>query len=79
MSSPLSGGLFHRAIVHSGVREGAQSLRFAELNGKMLADTLNCSNASDELELACMRDKSANEVVKAMPSGPGTGHWASRR
>jgi len=77
MSSPLSGGLFHRAIVHSGVREGAQSLRFAEQNGKMLADTLNCSNASDELELACMRDKSANEVVKAMPSGPGTGLYAA--
>jgi para-nitrobenzyl esterase len=75
MTSPLSGGLFHRAIVHSGVREGARDLRHAEQMGAELSQSLKCSNAADEL--ACMRDKPANVVVDAMPSGGGTGKYAT--
>lgn len=75
MTSPLSAGLFHRAIVHSGIREGARDLAHAEKAGAMLSQKLNCSTANDEL--ACMRGKSAKRVVEAMPSGGGTGTYAA--
>jgi para-nitrobenzyl esterase len=73
LSSPMSAGLFHRAIVHSGTKEGAVPLQIAHVTGKDLSRNLNCSNASDELELNCMRGKSAKEVVNALDSHPGTG------
>jgi para-nitrobenzyl esterase len=72
MTSPLSKGLFHRAIVYSGVREPRIPFSSAEEQGKKLARTLKCAkrNASDEL--ACMRGKSAKEIIDAMPSVPGS-------
>jgi para-nitrobenzyl esterase len=73
MTSPLSKNLFHRAIVLSGLWEPALSYHFAEEKGKKeLAPNLGCSNANDELELACMRDKSTKEIIDAMPSVPGS-------
>lgn len=75
LSSPLSKGLFHRAIIHSAVREGARTQDYAEGMGNDLSQKLGCSNASDEL--GCMRSKSAREVVEAMESGPGSGMYAA--
>jgi para-nitrobenzyl esterase len=74
LTSPLTAGLFHRAVVHSAVREGAKELSSAERVGLDLSQKLNCSNAADEL--ACMRGKSAQQVVAALPSVPGTGLYA---
>jgi para-nitrobenzyl esterase len=74
LTSPLSAGLFHRAVVHSAVREGAKELRDAEQVGLDLSQKLNCSTAADEL--ACMRGKSAEQVVGALPSVRGTGLYA---
>jgi para-nitrobenzyl esterase len=74
MSSPLSKGLFHCAIVDSALRERARPFDFAEQVGAELSHKLNCSNATDEL--ACMRDKSAKAIVDAMPSAHGSGLYA---
>jgi len=75
MSSPLSKGLFHGAIVHSAVREGARRQDEADDVGQQLSKRLGCLNAPDEL--ACMRGKSAEEVVGAMPSGPGSRNYGA--
>ncbi len=77
MSSPLSKGLFHRAIVHSGVKEGAKPLNLAEQKGSELSAKLNCSDAAGDLELACMRDKSAKEIVEIMPDVAGSGYYGA--
>jgi para-nitrobenzyl esterase len=75
MTSPLSKNLFHRAIVYSGVREPAIGYDAAEKAGKELAKALNCPDRSDELQLACMRAKSAKEIIAAAPSTPGSGAY----
>jgi len=76
LTSPMSEGLFHRAIVHSGIREGAKTLNDAATIGTTLSQKLNCSNAPDEL--ACMRGKSARQVVSAMPRNTrGTGTYSA--
>src|SRR5207253_653989 len=62
LTSPLSKGLFHRAIVHSAIREGARLVTDAQDVGKDLSEKLGCSSAGDE-ELACMRGKPAEQVV----------------
>jgi para-nitrobenzyl esterase len=66
ISSPLSKGLFHRAIVDSGVEVEAKPLHVAELKGAFLSRLLNCSNATDEL--ACMRGKSVKEIFGILPA-----------
>jgi para-nitrobenzyl esterase len=72
MTSPLSKSLFHRAIVHSGVREPRIPFSSAEEQGEKLARTLKCANANASDELACMRGKSAKAIIDAMPSVPGS-------
>jgi para-nitrobenzyl esterase len=72
MASPLSGGLFHRAIIHSGQFRTHHDLHSAEELGAFLSQQLSCQSAPDELQ--CMRNKSASEIVLAMPGGhPGGG------
>jgi para-nitrobenzyl esterase len=75
LTSPLSKDLFHRAIVYSGVREPAIGHDFAEKAGKELAKALNCPDTSDELQLACMRAKSAKEIIAVAPNTPGSGAY----
>jgi para-nitrobenzyl esterase len=75
MTSPLSKNLFHRAIVLSGVGEPAISYHFAEEKGKELAELLICSDQSEELQLACMRERSARQIIEAMPNVPGSGAY----
>jgi para-nitrobenzyl esterase len=66
MASPLGRGLFHRAIIHSG-QLTIQDLKTAEAEGVSLSQKLKCRNEPDEL--ACMRGKSATEIVVEMPGG----------
>jgi len=75
LTSPLSEGLFHRAIVHSGIREGARDLAAQEMMWRTLSQNLGCSGAADEL--ACMRGKSVREVVNATPNVRGTGLYSA--
>jgi para-nitrobenzyl esterase len=71
MVSPLSQGLFHRAIIHSG-QFRTNDLKTAENLGASLPQKLNCQGAANLLQ--CMRNRSANDVVLAMPGGhPGGG------
>jgi para-nitrobenzyl esterase len=66
ISSPLSKGLFHRAIVDSGVEDEAEGLPDAEENGAKLSKWLHCSDPTTD-ELACMRGKSATAIFNALP------------
>ncbi len=75
LTSPESRGLFHRAVAHSAVREGAKKLSDQEGVGVRLSQGLGCRNAADEL--TCMRGKSAQEVVNALESSPGSGNYAA--
>jgi para-nitrobenzyl esterase len=69
LASPRSAGLFHRAIVESGICLMPQSsLAGAEAQGEVFAARLGCDGAEDVL--ACMRSKSANEVRTALPADP---------
>jgi para-nitrobenzyl esterase len=69
MVSPLSKGLFQRAIAESmyessawsDIRENKYGMEAREKMGEQLAKDLGCDTASDPI--ACMRAKSAQEVM----------------
>ncbi|HEX5214713.1 MAG TPA: carboxylesterase family protein [Vicinamibacterales bacterium] len=66
--SPSSSGLFHRAIIESGTPTikwptHAESLA----QGAALAAALGCLDAATVL--TCLRSKTANQIVSAMPVG----------
>ena len=71
MVSPLAKGLFHRAIAqsladtggHAHLRESRYGNDPAQKMGERLAKDLGCSDAPDPL--ACMRAKSAEEIMTA--------------
>jgi para-nitrobenzyl esterase len=73
LTSPLSKDLFNRAIIHSAVGEPGISFQSAEEVGKRLARALQCPDASDAAELACMRGKPAKDIIAALPQSPGSG------
>jgi para-nitrobenzyl esterase len=75
MTSPLSKDLFQRAIVHSGIGEPAISYHSAEDEGKQLAQKFMCPDPGGAPGLACLRDKSAKDIIAAMPSNPGSGAY----
>ncbi len=70
--SPASRGLFHRAIMHSGVA----TVRWptsaeAEMQGEAFATALGCTDRAGML--ACLRRPTANQVVSALPLAGLTG------
>lgn len=69
MVSPLSAGLFHRAILQSGpcVRIGGQTAAQARTQGDVLATQLNCPSGPGQL--ACLRGKSVQELLAVAPDG----------
>jgi para-nitrobenzyl esterase len=67
MTSPLSQGLFHKAISHSGVFD-SQSLDDGENVGITVSEKIGCRTAPDELK--CMRDAPVKDILKADPK-PG--------
>lgn len=83
LASAESAGLFHRAILQSGSCERPwPALSAAEAQGDAFAAALGCG-AEDDV-LACMRAKSADDVLAALPPAPnfgfspseeGTGSW----
>ena len=72
LASPLSAGLFHKAVLQSGTCERPwDSLAAAEAQGEAFQKELGCSDATDVL--ACMRAKSDDEVLDALPPGENFG------
>jgi len=80
--SPLSQGLFQRAIIESGpCLHPLSTLVAAEAQGAVFASLLGCDGAADVL--ACMRAKSAQDIKSTLPpaadfvfSEGQTGYWA---
>ncbi|XP_078603170.1 carboxylesterase 3-like [Branchiostoma floridae x Branchiostoma japonicum] len=64
--SPMATGLFHRAISQSGVA-GVQSSQKGDLTRtETLARGLNCSTASYDDMMSCLRGKSSQEITKTL-------------
>ncbi|MGB8330370.1 MAG: carboxylesterase/lipase family protein [Polyangiales bacterium] len=76
LASAKSAGLFARAILQSGSCERPwPTLAAAEAQGDQFAEALGCNSEQDAL--ACLRTKSAGEVLAALPPGPNFGFNAS--
>jgi para-nitrobenzyl esterase len=78
LASPRSAGLFHRAIVESGLCiVPYPTLPAAETQGDRFAELLGCAGAADVA--ACMRGKSVAEVRAVLPPDPNfvfsPGEW----
>ena len=72
LASPLSAGLFHKAIIQSGSCERPwATLEAAETQGDLFATELGCDQVPDVL--ACMREKTADEAIVALPPGENFG------
>jgi len=84
LGSPLAAGLFHRAILQSNAcqdDEGTPPIAGREAFGRRMAKALGCEDAQPAAELACMRGKTEEEVLTAIPlakvfgdSGEGVGY-----
>jgi para-nitrobenzyl esterase len=72
LASASSAGLFAKAILQSGACERPwPTLSAAEAQGTVFAAALGCESAGDVL--GCMRAKSADEVLAALPPAPNFG------
>lgn len=71
MTAPAARGLFHRAAMQSSVPTGCelQTMTDAEKGtGRQLAQKLDCT---DDISSACLRSKSATDIVRTMPGAFG--------
>jgi para-nitrobenzyl esterase len=73
-ASPLGRGLYARAILHSG-SGAAGPLEQALSAGQALGHSLGC-DGDDAAALACLRARSASEVVSALPESFGGSGYA---
>jgi len=72
MASPLSRGLFQRAILQSTAcpeDEDTPALAAREQLGRRIAEALGCKQDDARAELACMRGKTDDEVMTAIRLG----------
>ncbi|MEI8254992.1 MAG: carboxylesterase/lipase family protein [Deltaproteobacteria bacterium] len=70
MVSPMSAGLFHRAVIESGPGGlPVATLATGETQGQRLATAMDCGTATDVA--ACMRAASVDTVLDAIASPPG--------
>ncbi|MBW2453288.1 MAG: carboxylesterase family protein [Deltaproteobacteria bacterium] len=68
--SPESAGLLHQAVIQSGPCDiRVTTLNAAEQQGDELASAVDCDTATDVP--ACLRDKSATEILEALPGKAG--------
>jgi para-nitrobenzyl esterase len=70
LGSPLATGLFHRAILMSGPCVGYEdtpTLEQREAFGRSLGAALGCKDDDPAREIACMRGKSVEQVMTAIP------------
>ena len=81
--SPGSSGLFHRAILQSAYPTSRwTTLSEAAADGNAFAAALGCTNQDPAQVLACLRSKTRDEVLTALPLGvqqvaepPGRVFW----
>jgi len=72
MASPLSRGMFHRAILQSTAcpeDEDTSAIAGREQLGRRIAEALGCKRDDVRAELACMRGKTDDEVMNAVRLG----------
>jgi len=70
LASPLAKDLFHKAIIQSGpCYSPYPELNFVEQQGLTMQERLGCDAA--ENKTACMRSKTAEDIMAAMPPPPG--------
>jgi para-nitrobenzyl esterase len=65
LATPLAAGLFHKAILESGGCDTTRSMDQGFADGDEFAAALGCSGAD---AVACMRGKTADQVIAAMKS-----------
>ncbi|MEZ4287828.1 MAG: carboxylesterase/lipase family protein [Polyangiales bacterium] len=66
LASPLSAGLFHRAILQSGAcMRPLAELSVGESQGQRLSHAIGCDESDDEL--ACLRAANPDRVLDALP------------
>lgn len=80
LASPLSAGLFQKAIIQSGpCMSPNPGLAAAEKQGELLAIKAGCEGRGDLL--ACLRSKTPEEILQALPNDPafvfGEGEYGS--
>jgi para-nitrobenzyl esterase len=63
-----SAGLFQRAIVESGYYITDPTQAAAEAQGAQLAAAVTCNDADPAKQVACLRGKTAKEIVLALPT-----------
>jgi para-nitrobenzyl esterase len=66
---PLAKGLFHKAIIQSGGC-AARSMDECNADAAVFAESLGCEGPG---AAACMRQKSADEIIEAVKKNKGTG------
>ena len=66
--SPSAAGLFERAIIESGPSLMTRPLKEAEVRGDEFASKLGCAKAADVAK--CMRSKSTEQALSAIPASP---------
>jgi para-nitrobenzyl esterase len=81
LASPRSSGLFHRAIVQSGVCTlPLPTLDVAAEQGERLAESLGCAAGTAADEVACLRAASPRALREALAPNPSVflteGDWA---
>jgi para-nitrobenzyl esterase len=70
LASPRSAGLFHRAIVQSGICTiPLTALAASEAQGDTFATRAGCAGTDPEV-LACLRQRTATEIMNALPPDP---------
>ncbi|GJQ73731.1 hypothetical protein Trydic_g14065 [Trypoxylus dichotomus] len=80
--SPLSKGLFHKAIVMSGSVYGNWPLGMSQLDlAKKQAKLVGCTDNTSSAIVKCLRDKSAEEIANSLPGLKEFGnepiiHWS---
>jgi para-nitrobenzyl esterase len=72
VGSPLTAGLFHRAVIQSGGCSSVKTMEESQEYGKKFASLLDCHGASAH---GCMRSRPAEEIVAAIEEDPDITNW----
>ncbi|VTZ24975.1 Carboxylic ester hydrolase [Methylocella tundrae] len=77
MVSPLAAGLFHRAILESGVSyfSGLTPLPLAESKGTAFAVAAGCGSGSDAATAKCLRSLTAQQITTLSGTESGNGPY----
>jgi para-nitrobenzyl esterase len=74
MTAPAARGLFHAAAMESSVPTGCELQTLADAEngtGRLLAQKLGCADSVNATDAACLRGRSPQDIVQAMPGSFG--------